>query len=120
MRQPLVAYLSPSRRCGLPTNVHLQEAADVEQLLLMLLAAGLSFPQLAAYVANGNFAVSQNAADVQLRLDFLQQEGDLTAEESAKAFGASFGYVLGRTSIDSLQRGLKQLEALLQRSFPQC
>lgn len=53
IRQPLVIYLSPIRRCGLYTNVHLQEAADVEQLLHMLLAAGLSFPQLASYVANG-------------------------------------------------------------------
>ena len=48
---------------------------------------------------------------VQQRLDFLQREGGLTAEEAARSFGRSFGYTMGHTQISTLQRGLEQLQA---------
>ena len=110
MRQPLVAHLSRSCR-GLPPDGHLHWTTDLEQLLHALLAIGWSPSTLASFVARGRNALTQTAAGVQQRLDFLQREGGLTAEEAAKAFGASFGYTIGNTPISSLQRGLEQLQA---------
>ncbi len=110
MRQPLVTRLSLSRR-GLPPNGHLHWAVGVEQLLHTLLGIGWSPSKLASFVAKGRQALTQTAAGVQLRLDFLRQEAGLTAEQAAKAFGVSFGYTLGHTKISSLQRGLEQLRA---------
>ncbi len=108
MRQPLLTHLSRSRR-GLPPDGHSHWAADVQQLLHMLLGLGWSPSTLASFVEKGNNALSQTAAGVQLRLEFLQREGGLTAEEAAKAFGFSFGYTMGYTPISSLQRGVEQL-----------
>ncbi len=88
-----MAHLSRSRR-GLPPDGHLHWAAEVEQLLNMLLGIGWSPSTLASFVAKGRQALTSTAAGVQLRLDFLQQEGGLTAEEAAKAFGFSLGPTL--------------------------
>ena len=109
MRQPLVAHLSRSRR-GLPPDGHLHWPAQVEQLLHTLLGLGWSPSTLASFVAKGRQALAQTAAGVQLRLDFLQREGGLTAEEASKAFGCNFGHVLGLTKISTMQRGLEQLQ----------
>ncbi len=110
MRQPLVTHLSRSRR-GLPPEGHLRWAADNEQLLHTLLGTGWTPSMLASFVTKGHGALTQTAARVQLRLDFLRQEGGLTAEEAAKTFGFSFGHMLGYTRISTLQQGLEQLRA---------
>ncbi len=70
MRQPLVTHLSRSRR-RLPPDGHPHWAAQVEQLLHMLLGIGWSPSTLASFVAKGDRALTQTAAGVQLRLDFL-------------------------------------------------
>ncbi len=110
MKQPLVTHLSRSRR-GLPPNGHLHWAAEVEQLLHTLLGIGWSPSTLASFVAKGRNALTQTPAGVQLRLDFLQQEGGLTAEEAAKTFGLGFGHMLGKAKISTLHGGLEQLRA---------
>ncbi len=110
MRQPLLTHLSRSRR-GLPPDGHLHRAAEVEQLLHTLLGIGWGPSTLASFVAKGPNALNQTAAGVQLRLNYMQQEGGLTAEEATRAFGLSFGYMLGCTKVSTLQQGLEQLRA---------
>ena len=110
MRQPLLTHLSRSRR-GLPPDGHLHWAADLEQLLHALLSIGWSPSTLASFVAKGRDALTQTAAGVQQRLDFLQREGGLTTEEAARSFGFGFGFTLGYTPISALQRGMEQLQA---------
>ncbi len=110
MRQPLLTHLSRSCR-GLPPDGHLHWAAEVEQLLHTLLGIGWSPSTLASFVAKGPNALTQTAAGVQQGLNYLQQEGGLTAEEAARAFGLSFGYMLGYNKISTLQQGLEQLRA---------
>ena len=110
MRQPLMSHLSRTRYRAGPGG-HLQWATDVEQLLHMLLGLGWSLTALESFVVKGNIALTQTAAGVRLRLDFLQQEGGLTPEEAAKAFGSGFGCMIGQIKISNLQRGLKQLQA---------
>lgn len=110
MRQPLLDHLSRTRYRAGPDG-HLQWAADIEQLLHMLLGLEWSLAKLTSFVGRGRTALTQNAAGVRLRLDFLQHEGGLTAEEAAKAFGSGFSHSIGKISISSLQRGLEQLQA---------
>ena len=111
MRQPLVAHLSRSRR-GLPPDGHLRWAADLEQLLHILLACGWSLPGLSSVVAARTFALTPTAAEVQLRLDFLQREGGFTAQEAAKAIGKPGNFQICWTPISTLQARLKQLQSL--------
>ncbi len=110
MQQPLVTHLSRSRR-GLAPDGHLQWAAEVEQLLHTLLGIGWSPSTLASFVARGYHGLTKTAAGVQLRLNFLQQEGGLTAEEAAKTFSRGCGHILGDAKISTLHRGLEQLRA---------
>ncbi len=70
---------------------------------------GWSLSTLASFLARGQQALTQTAAGVQQRLEFLQQEGGLTAKEAAKTIGDGFGYTLGYTSISKLQEALQQL-----------
>ncbi len=111
MRPPLVEHLSRSRR-GLPPDGHLRWAVDLEQLLHKLLACGWSLPGLSSVVSVRTFALTPTAAEVQLRLDFLQREGGFTAQEAAKAIGNPGNFQICWTPISTLQGRLKQLQSL--------